>query len=56
MAPDEWTATEVEDLKAAINDGLSERRKRPMEFSTPPFCQGLWGSQKKIIRGSGLSA
>jgi hypothetical protein len=23
MAPDEWTATEVEDLKAAINDGLS---------------------------------
>jgi hypothetical protein len=23
MAPDEWTETEVEDLKAAINDGLS---------------------------------
>jgi hypothetical protein len=23
MAPDEWTVTEVEDLKAAINDGLS---------------------------------
>ena len=26
----------------------SERRKRPMEFSTPPFCQGLWGSQKSL--------
>jgi len=26
----------------------SERRKRPREFSTPPFCQGLWGSQKKV--------
>src|SRR4249919_1587812 len=26
----------------------SERRKRPMEFSTPPFCQGLWGTQKKV--------
>ena len=23
MAPGEWTETEVEDLKAAINDGLS---------------------------------
>ena len=23
MAPDEWIVTEVEDLKAAINDGLS---------------------------------
>jgi hypothetical protein len=23
MAPDEWTDTEVEDLKAAINDDLS---------------------------------
>ena len=23
MVPDDWTDTEVEDLKAAINDGLS---------------------------------
>ena len=23
MAPGEWTETEIEDLKAAINDGLS---------------------------------
>ena len=21
---------------------------RPMAFSMPPFCQGLWGSQKKV--------
>ena len=27
-----------------------QRRKRPMEFSTPPFCQGLWGSQRKSER------
>ena len=23
-------------------------RSRPMVFSTEPFCQGLWGSQKKV--------
>ena len=34
MAPDEWTETEVEDLKAAINDGLSvERRKFSTELT-----------------------
>ena len=24
------------------------RRMRPMAFSMPPFCQGAWGSQKKV--------
>ena len=26
------------------------RRKRPMAFSMPPFCQGEWVSQKKVSR------
>src|SRR5690349_20690383 len=35
--------------RASASGGLSrgrKRRARPFRFSTPPFCQGLCGSQK----------
>ena len=32
----------------------SERRKRPIEFSTPPFCHGLWGITEEGLDAKGL--